>query len=144
MDQKVLELLYRSFDGQLTQAEQERLDEALRHSQALREEKEKIAAMRQAVSGSAAQTFQPFFAERVMQRIQGKRKSMAAVGEDFMSSLAWSFRRIAIAGVIAVLLLLAGSFIQKGEISLNAMLAMPQLTIEDTVVLNNPLEGELK
>lgn len=144
MDQKVLELLYRSFDGQLTPAEQERLDEALRHSQPLREEKEKIAAMRQAVSGSAAQSFQPFFAERVVQRIQAERKPQAESGEDFFGSLAWSFRRIALAGTIAVLLLLAGSVIQRGEISLNSVLAMPQLTIEDTVVLHNPLEGELK
>lgn len=144
MDQKVLELLYRSFDAQLTPAEQQQLDEALARSQPLREEKEKIAAMRQAVAGSAVQSFEPFFAERVMQRIQGRGKSMAAAGEEFMSSLVWSFRRIALAGVIALLLLLAGNIIQKGDISLNSVLAMPQLTIEDTVVLNNPLEGELK
>lgn len=144
MDPKVLELLYRSFDGQLTPAEEQRLEEALRHSQSLREEKEKIAAMRQAISGSAAQSFQPFFAEKVMQRIQAERKPQTEAGEDFFGSLAWSFRRIALAGAIAVLLLLAGNVIQKGDISLNSVLAMPQLTIEDTVVLNNPLEGELK
>lgn len=144
MDQKVLELLYRSFDGQLTPAERQRLEEALAHSQPLREEKEKIAALRQTVAGSAAQSFEPFFAERVMQRIQAKGRLLAAAGDDFIASLMWSFRRIALAAIIAVFLLLAGNIIQKGEISLNSMLAMPQLTIDDTVVLNNPLEGELK
>jgi len=142
MDQKVLELLYRSFDRQLTPEEQHRLDEALTHSQPLQEEKERIAALRQTVAGSAAQSIEPFFAERVMQRIQAKGKSRTSAGDDFIGSLMWSFRRIALAGVIAVFLLLAGNIIQKGEISLNSMLAMPQLTIEDTLVLNNPLEGE--
>lgn len=144
MDQKVLDLLYRSFDGKLTPEEQRGLDKALAASKQLREEKEKITASRKIISGTAATSFEPFFAERVMQRIQAEREAVSEVGEDFFGSLMWSFRRIALAGAIAVLLLLANNIIQGGEISLNSLLAMPQLTIEDTLVLNNPLERQFQ
>jgi anti-sigma factor RsiW len=144
MDQKVLDLLYRSFDGQLTPEEKQLLEKTLAQSKALQKEKERIVGLRKTISGSALQSFEPFFAERLMQRIQAERESQSAAGEDFIGSLLWSFRRIALAGAIAVLLLLTSNIVQKGEISLNSMLAIPQLTIEDTLVLNNPLEGELK
>ena len=42
MNKKVIDLLYRSFDGTLTPGEKKELNEALAKSQELREEKERI------------------------------------------------------------------------------------------------------
>ncbi len=144
MDQKALELLYRSFDAPLTPEEQRQLREALEKSRELRQEQEEIATMRRAVSQNTVPGFEPFFAERVMRRIRAGAKTGRKTGEDFSSSLAWSFRRIAMAGAIAALLLLANNIYRGGGISVSAIFAMPQLTIEDAWALNNPLEGESK
>jgi anti-sigma factor RsiW len=144
MDQKILDLLYRSFDGQLLPEEQQRLEEALASSKQLRDEKERIVALRKTISGNAAQSFEPFFAERVMQRITAEMEQKLETVEDFFNSLLWSFRRVALAGAIAVLLLFANNLLRADDLSLDSLLAMPQLTIEDTWAINDLIEGELQ
>jgi anti-sigma factor RsiW len=144
MDQKILDLLYRSFDGQLLPEEQQRLEEALASSKQLRDEKERIVALRKTISGNAAQSFEPFFAERVMQRITAEMEQKLETVEDFFNSLLWSFRRVALTGAIAVLLLFANNLLRADDLSLDSLLAMPQLTIEDTWAINDLIEGELQ
>lgn len=144
MDRKSLELLYRSFDAPMAEEEQRQLREALEKSRELREEKERLEAMRRAISGAAVPSFEPFFAERVLRRLFPVTRANAEKGEDFFDSLVWSFRRIALAGAIAALLLLANNIYRGGGISISTIFAMPQLTIEDTWALDNPIEGELE
>lgn len=144
MDQKILELLYRSFDDRLTAEELQRFEKALANSPELRDEKVRIATMRKAVSQSAAQSFKPFFAERVMQRLTAEMEQKSETMEDFFNSLLWSFRRVALPGAIAVLLLFANNLLRADDLSLDSLLAMPQLTIEDTWAINDLIEGELQ
>ena len=143
MDRKILELLYRSFDDKLNSEEQEVLNNALKDSPELQQEKERITLMRRTVSGSAEESFKPFFAERVMQRIKTQTSVKKETTEDFFNSLLWSFRRVAIAGVAAALILLAINFIEADSISVDSALSMPQLTLEDAWSLDDVIEEEL-
>lgn len=142
MDQEILELLYRSFDDELTEADQERLMHALEASEELRKEKAEISAMRGTVAKSNAASFDAGFADRVMQQIQPQKAAQTINGDDFFGSLQWAFRRIAIAGAVAAGLLLAANLYQAQEMSLDSALAMPELSLEDTWVLSDLAESD--
>ncbi len=105
MAKKILKLLYRSFDDELDEKEQKQLEEALQRSGALRKESEKILAHRQAMAESPTPAFNPFFAERVMSRIEslGEKKNGL---ETFYKTLLAMFRRLAIVGAAILLILL--------------------------------------
>jgi len=131
-------LLYLSFDRQLEAHESRQLDAALAQSADLRNERESIVQLRQAIHQSAAHQFSPFFASRVMQQIY----SISRTTEDFFASLLWSFRRIAIPGLTCLILLVGHNFVQKGKITAETFLSLPQLTLEETWTLEDLLEGE--
>jgi anti-sigma factor RsiW len=141
MNKKVIDLLYRSFDGTLTPREKEELNEALAKSQELREEKERITAMRSAISDSAAISFRPFFAERVMSRIAslGEAKNGA---QKFFESLQFAFRRVAVVGATAILILLAYNLVKSGHISIAGAFGMPQESLEE--ILESPFDSTLE
>jgi hypothetical protein len=65
MNDKTLDLLYRSLDEELAPAERRRLDEALQQSESLREERSRSLAVRKSLSAGAAEAFKPFFVERL-------------------------------------------------------------------------------
>ena len=136
MNERIVHLLNRSFDDQLTEQEQSALTKALSQSSELREEKRRIEDVRKAVAENAERSFKPFFAARVMRRIEGQEQS----SEDFVGALAWAFRRFALGGTIAILLLIAQNLILQGNRSLDAMLDLPQLTLEDTLQLDDFVE----
>jgi len=144
MDQKMLKLVYRSFDGRLAREEQKQLDEALEKSVELRKEKERINKMRNMVSNTAETEFEPYFADRVMRQIHSRVKEKSETVEDFFNSIIWSFRRFAMAGAVAILLLLAFNIIKGESLSIDNFLALPQLTIEDTWYLDDFINGELQ
>ena len=90
--------------------------------------------------GAGWRPFAPFFAERVMQRIQAERQS--AREDDFFMSLIWTFRRVAIAGVIAVALLITTNILYKQDLSLDSILAVPQVTLENALELDELIVRE--
>ncbi|MFQ6114042.1 MAG: hypothetical protein ACE5NG_08115 [bacterium] len=138
MNERILELLYRSFGETLSKEEQAELEEALVASNELQEEKRCISDMRQIIADSAERKFKPFFSTRVMRRI----KAEAIEQEDFWRDLVWAFRRLALAGAIAIILLLANSVLLQKNNSLDSVLGMPQLTLEDTWQMSNIVEEE--
>lgn len=141
MNKKVIDLLYRSFDGTLTPGEKEELNEALAKSRELREEKERITTMRSALSASAAKSFRPFFAERVMHAITSATVKRNGV-ELFFESLQFAFRRVAVVGATAILILLAYNLVKSGDISIAGAFGMPQETLEE--VLESPFDSTLE
>ena len=135
-DKKILKLLYRSFDDELNLEETEQLDRALKDSEEIRKEKEQILAQRRALEESSAPSFKPFFAERVMNRIEtlGQKKNGF---ESFYETLLLMFRRFAIVGA-AILLLLLIYNIQTGDIlSSEEIMFASDFTFEK--ILNLPL-----
>lgn len=105
MKKEILKLLCRSFDTELTPKEKRRLDEALKKSAELRREKEQIAEQRKAISQGATLSFQPFFAERVINRITSDERAENGL-EAFYRTLRAAFQHFAIVGAIVTLILI--------------------------------------
>jgi anti-sigma factor RsiW len=141
MNKKASELLYRSFDGELSKQERRQLKDALADSPELREERERIAAMRDSIASSAARSFRPFFAERVMHRITSLGKARNGA-QQFLESLQFVFRRVAVVGATAILVLVAYNFIRSGEISVAGAFGLPQGTLEE--ILESPFNATLE
>jgi hypothetical protein len=164
IDERILELLYRSFDDDLSGAELAELEAALAASEDLRKQREEIASMRKAVSDSGAEGFGYMFAEKVMRRIEAERAGVAErVGSveragsaelagrpaaekeaapSLFESLLGAFRPVAMAGAVAVLALMAYNVIDSREVSLSAALGLPETTLEEA--LDSPLASVLE
>ena len=140
MDEKFLELLYRSFDEELAPQEAKDLREALAASEALRREKRRIEAMRRMVSASGRDTFKPFFAERVMRRLVELREGRngATLGEW----LARVFPRVALAGAAVAAGLVIFNLIKADGISLAGAFGISEVPIEE--ILELPVESILE
>lgn len=141
MNKKVIDLLYRSFDGTLTPGERKELDEALSRSKELRNEKDRIVALRNEISASAAKSFRPFFAERVMHTITSAAKAKNGL-EKFFESLKLAFRRVAVVSTMAILLLLVYNFVKSGDISITGAFGMSQETLVE--VLESPFDATME
>jgi len=144
MNDKILELLYRSFDDELSPEERKQLDEALQNSQGLRAEKAKISNMRATITNSAEKSFGSNFADGVMSRVHAQKQFPEYTIDDFLDSLLWSFKRIGLVASFTLLLLLANNIFKGGDISIDSILAMPQITMEETWELTDLTEGEFK
>ncbi len=104
---KIIDLLYRSLDASLPAKEQKELDTALENSAALRNEKHQIEAHRKAVSQSAAgYSFNPFFAQQVMNRINTLTGSQS-YGEIFVDYLSVLFKRMALVSIVLCLIMIS-------------------------------------
>ena len=130
MDKKIVHLLYKSFDVALSDLEQKILNRALADSLELRLEKERINKIRNRAARSAAVSFKPFFAERVMQQIKSAKERIEHAS-DFFESLVYMFRRVALVGVLVSLLILSYNLIRSENFSLSGALGFRNLTIEE-------------
>ncbi len=142
MDERILELLYRSFDAELGPEETAELESALAGSPELRRERDSLLAVRDAVESSAARSFGPFFAERVMRAIRSERERQAE-GARFSESLVSAFRRVALVGAAVAAFLFIYNMKQGGSVSVTAAFgASGGATIEE--VLTAPVEETLE
>ena len=130
MKEKDLELLYRSFDAPLTPEEQKRLKNALVGSKALRQEKKRIESIRKSVAHSAAHSFKPFFADRVMQRIEKSRQEQTE-SDPFFESLIAVFRPVAMGAAVLMIVLLTFNMIKSDRLSLAGAFAEPEVTLAE-------------
>jgi hypothetical protein len=128
-NKKILELLYRSFDRTLSEKQQKRLDEALKNSEELRREKNRAIKLRKSASDTAKLSFNPFFAERVLSRIETVQSKNGL--EAYYQSLKVVFRRVAVAGAVVMLGLLLYNF-QIGDcLNSDEILYVSDTTIEE-------------
>lgn len=129
MNKKIIELLYRSFDEELAPNERQRLDDALAKSAALREEKERMTAMRAMISDSSKKSFHPFFAEKVMRRLRQAESDP----ETFLDSLISVFRPVAFAAIIILIMLISYNLNKTENYSLAGALGEHQVTLEEVI-----------
>lgn len=106
MSETIHALLLRSFDAELTTDEQSRLDEALADSESLKLEQEQLKIMRDAIGRGASRSFRPFFAERVMNRIQTIQQD-ALVFDPFFESLKNLFKPVLITAVVLIAIMMS-------------------------------------
>ncbi|RMF56566.1 MAG: hypothetical protein D6743_20090, partial [Calditrichaeota bacterium] len=85
MKERLLNLLIRSFDEELTEAERRELQNALAADAELREQKRQLQEVRHLVRESAVRSFKPFFAARVMRRVAAGPSQRS----EFLDALLW-------------------------------------------------------
>ena len=135
-NKKILKLLYRSLDGDLNEKDRLRLDEALEKSEELRKEKEGLLAQRQVVADSAGHSFGPYFADRVMNRIDGLSQKKNGL-EGFYDSFMAIFRKVAIVSAVILVLLISYNVIKSDIVPEDELFFMADTTIEE--ILDLPL-----
>jgi hypothetical protein len=127
-----VDLLYRSFDGELTPDQQELLIKALQESQELQRIQQRLSTIRRVVTENGNGHFEPFFVTRVMHRINTVQ-NMPDRASEFFESLSYVFRRVALIGGIAVIVLFSVQLFQKdSEINL-ASETVSEMTLDDVL-----------
>jgi hypothetical protein len=106
MTKKARRLLYRSLEDRLTEKDQNILLKALKDSPELRKEKAALLRQRELLARAGGASFGPSFAERVERRLKALA-SESSGWDPFYDTLLALFRRFAIAGALALLLLLS-------------------------------------
>jgi len=137
MNKKILKLLYRSLDTDLSEKDQKRLDDALKKSGELRMEKEQALAQRRAISKSGTQSFKPFFVERVMRQIQSLGPTKKNGFEIFYETFKAMFLRLAIASAVVLLVLVSYNLIKSDIIPQDEIIFASDTTMEE--ILDLPL-----
>lgn len=135
MNQRNLDLLYRSLDTELSEGESVELKRALASSQSLRDEKARILAMRAVIRDNALRSFKPFFAGRVMSRLKSLEMNSDPMEELFRSLQAY-FRTVAVAGALALLAMLAFNLADSDGWNLDAVLGVSQPRLAEAWQLN--------
>lgn len=124
------ELLCRSLDGGLTDEQAAVLNEALRRSETLRNEKERLLRIR-ALLADKTYSFKGGFVDRVMKRIEKERVLIPELLP--FNDLFYFFKRVALTGAAAILLLLITLFLSGGSFDLNHLLGIEQVSEEDLI-----------
>ena len=129
---KMLNLINKEFDGQLTPKEKNILEKSLAESEVLRNEREEIFKIRRRVFESGQAEFGPGFEDQVMQKIMESPAYINGV-DAFIDSLITSFRKIAFTSALIVLALMIYNVSITGKISLESALGIPQVSVEDVL-----------
>ena len=130
MSDHIIDLLYQSFDRELSEDEVKQLEAALSDSAELRDEKARIEKLRNIFADAPAEKFSPYFAQKVMNKIKYSEQPDSET-EHFMDELMYVFRRIAFVGAACAIFLLAYNFIVFDQISLSAIFGIPEVTLEE-------------
>ncbi len=133
MEKNLYNLLLRSFDTSLTENEHRRLESALASSEELRTAKNELAALRLGLHNVRGVSFKPFFAERVMSRLNSMEQSLI---EYYVSA----FRRVAIGAAILVVVCSAYNISRENSVTVDSALGIHRQTIEQVLTLEVPLE----
>ena len=132
MNKKIIKLLYKSFDAPLSEKEKEILVKALKESEDLRREKEKIITMREKLAAAPAVSFRPFFAERVLNRIKAQKNSLSERVSIF-DSLVTAFKPVAIAAMILLISIMFYNLKTTENYTLAGALGKEPVSLEQVV-----------
>lgn len=129
MDKRLRDLLYRSFDSKLFPEEKKLLEQALSQSKQLKQEKEMISSLRKDIKRSKITSFQPYFADRVMENIRSSKQIDES--EQFFESLFVFFRPIAITAAVLIIIIAGYNITTTGYFSIEGALGIPEVTVDD-------------
>lgn len=130
MTKKILKMIYRYLDADLSPKEKIELDQLKKNSPEIQAALQKTAKMREILQSSSDYSFKPFFAERVMNNIKA---DAPAIQDVFFAVLSSMFRRVAIAGcTVAVLLFSASLLFQKSETPIQDYV-YSQMTLDELI-----------
>ncbi len=130
MNSENSELLLKASLGELSPVETEQLQDLLARSPEASAELERLKRLENLVAGTGSESFAPFFANRVMQRLNAEKADRALSLAD---SLAWLFYRTTSAALIVAVVLFAFSVVNRGETSqslFETALGLPAVTLD--------------
>lgn len=119
--------MIRSFDIDLTVSEKQKLNEALKSSESLRLEKSELENMRSLLKHDDF-AFEDGFADRVMEKITPSEKENFIFTPEFFNV----FKRFALTGLAAIILLLISIYFIDGSISLDSLYGISNYSPEET------------
>ncbi len=130
-EEEKLELLYASFDRDLTPKEEQLLEEYLRDP-AVKAEEEALRKTRDML-GKSSWHFGEGFSARVMERLAEEQQKEGVVEMEVTHQYFSLFRRIAAVGVAAIVVLLLSIYLTSGSLNKETVLGMDNLS-EDNLV----------
>ena len=125
------DLLIRSMNDQLTVEEDKQLQQALKGSSELREEKVKLNKVGKLVS-SRNYRFSDGFRNRVMQAVSDEKKGKV-ISIDFTRNFTSMFNRIAVAGVAVIVLLVISLYISHGSLNVNTITGVEPVSQDNLI-----------
>ena len=131
INQGMYNLLVRSMNDQLTAEEEKQLQQALKGSSELRDEKIKFNNVRKLIS-SRNHSFSDGFHSRVMQAVSNEKKGKV-ISMDFTRSFTSMFNRIAVAGVAVIALLIISLYISHGSLNVNTFTGVEPVSQDNLV-----------
>jgi DNA repair protein RadC len=140
MNEKILEILYRSFDEKLNHLEQNILDKALQASEELRVQKEQIERMRSSLKDKKENGFSYMFADKVMRHI--KNQEEPADTQQFVEALYSTFRPFAIAATLLIIFLVSYNIIIDDTDLFSSSSQSTQITLAEAFDPFNELTTE--
>ncbi|MFH1221380.1 MAG: hypothetical protein V1694_13135 [Candidatus Eisenbacteria bacterium] len=140
MNKRILNLLVRSFDGGLSDVETGELEAALAASLDLRKEKSRLQTLRGAIVSTRRDSFGPFFADKVINRI-ATRRVINGSRETFWKAIYNAFRPVAIAGAVVVIGLVIYNLVQTDDISITGAMGV---SVTSDELMKPPVEAILE
>jgi len=117
----IKELLFRSYDGEISASENDLLEKALRSDVVLQQEKNHLDEMRKQLSNYQTD-FSTDFSNRVISKIDRFTKQ-----DDFVML----FKAIALSGVAAILLILLTIYFTDGSLGLDALYGLTGYSVNE-------------
>jgi hypothetical protein len=130
---KKSKLLYKELDAQLSGKEQELLSTIMKNDPRIQIERDFIERLRASIKASAQETFGPFFADKVVNAAK-KIREQDITRELFFEFAFRFFRKLALVGVVACLLLFSIHAIQNRNSTHIDRLANSNLTFEQMIL----------
>ncbi len=140
MDEKILELLYRSFDSKLSRDEQNKLRQALEKSEELKSHKEELLKMRNSLKSDKPQGFGYLFADKIIQKIKNLEEK--SKDELFFDSIISVFRPMAIAATFLLVFLVSYNVIIENGNLFNSSQQSMDITLAEAFDPFNELTTE--
>lgn len=138
---KILKLLYRSFDEQLSPEDEALLAKYLKDSPWLRAEYQRTTSIRQKIISAGAGNFKPFFEERVLRRKADVSERERAF-DIFSMELSLVFKRVTLASALLIAGLISWNITKSDHLSLRNAFSVPEITIEKVFEPFNQLGTE--
>ncbi|MBN2102528.1 hypothetical protein JW835_00640 [bacterium] len=131
MSDKMYNLLLKSFDTDLSDDEQIKLETALKQSAELRFEKDRLLKIRHALRHVLYTRFQPFFADRVIARIQSVKTSNSI--DLFFESLKTAFRTLVIPVALLIIGFMSYNAIHRNQSFLSSLFPQEEASLEQAL-----------
>lgn len=126
-NKKLYDLLNRSFHDELSDAEQDILEDALRTNKELKHEQRSLVAL-QSLLTTQDFRFKPFFSGRLMNKIESLKET-----NSFFYGLNYAFMRISMPTMLALCIWIFVFWTVEGSLSIDNFLGVANLSYDELV-----------